>query len=62
MAEVINEIMEFINKADSIIGHNIEYDESMLILELKRHDKLHLYSPDQIICTMKTTVDFCSIQ
>lgn len=62
MAEVINEIMEFINKADAIIGHNIEYDESMLILELKRNDKLHLYSPDQIICTMKTTVDFCSIQ
>jgi len=62
MSEVIDEIMDFIWKADAIIWHNIEYDEDMLLVELKRLEKLHLYTPDQVICTMKTTVDFCSIQ
>jgi DNA polymerase III epsilon subunit-like protein len=36
MEEVIEEIMSYINQPDVIIGHNIEYDESMLKLELKR--------------------------
>ena len=62
MSEVIDDIMVFINKAEAIIWHNIEYDEDMLKVELKRLEKLHLYTPDQVICTMKTTVDFCSIQ
>jgi len=62
MGEVIDEIMQFINSADAIIGHNIEYDEDMLRLELKRLEKSHLYAPAQVICTMKTTVDYCAIQ
>ncbi len=62
MDEVIDEIMEFINSADAIIGHNIEYDEDMLKLELRRLEKVHMYAPSQVICTMKTTVDYCAIQ
>lgn len=62
MSEQIDNIMDFLWKADAIIWHNIEYDEDMLKLELKRLEKLHLYSPQQVICTMKTTVDFCAIQ
>ncbi len=62
MKDQIGEIMDFIQKADVLIGHNIEYDEDMLGLELRRHEKLHLYNPSQVICTMKSTVDFCAIQ
>lgn len=62
MHQQIDEIMDFLWKADAIIGHNIEYDEDMLKVELRRLEKLHLYSPSQIICTMKSTVDFCSIE
>ncbi len=62
MADTIDEIMDFLGKADAIIGHNIEYDEDMIKVELRRLEKLHLYAPDQVICTMKTTVDFCAIQ
>ena len=58
----IDEIMWFISEADAIIGHNIEYDEDMIKLELQRHEKSYLYSPDQVLCTMKTTVDFCALQ
>jgi len=62
MSQQITEIMDFLAKADAIIGHNIEYDEDMIKLELKRLEKLHLYAPDQVICTMKWTVDFCALQ
>lgn len=62
MADSIDEMMDFLSKADTIIGHNIEYDEDMIRLELRRHEKLHLYSPSQVICTMKSTVDFCALQ
>lgn len=62
MSEQIDEIMDFLWQAEAIIGHNIEYDEDMIKLELKRLEKLHLYAPDQVICTMKSTVNFCALQ
>jgi len=62
MTEQIDKIMNFFGQADAIIGHNIEYDEDMIKVELRRLEKLHLYAPNQVICTMKTTVDFCAIQ
>jgi DNA polymerase III epsilon subunit-like protein len=62
MNHQIEEIMDFLAKSDAIIGHNIEYDEDMIKVELRRLEKLHLYAPDQVICTMKTTVDFCALQ
>lgn len=62
MQESIDAIMSFLGEADCIIGHNIEYDEDMLKLELRRYQKLHLYQPLQVVCTMKSTVDFCALQ
>ena len=58
----IDKLMTFIGKADTIVWHNIEYDEEMLKIELKRVEKLHLYMPSQVICTMKETVDFCALE
>lgn len=60
--DVIWEIMSFINTPDITIWHNIEYDEDMIKLELKRLEREYLYKPKQVVCTMKTTVDFCAIQ
>lgn len=62
METEIEGIMDFLNKADAIIGHNIEYDEDMIRLELRRVEKPHLYNPGQVVCTMKTTVDFCALR
>jgi DNA polymerase III epsilon subunit-like protein len=58
----MDEILENINTPDVIIGHNIEYDQDMVKLELKRMQKEYAYKPKQSICTMKTTVDYCAIQ
>lgn len=60
--EVMDEILECINQPDVIVWHNIEYDEDMVKLELKRLKQEYKYNPKQVICTMKTTVDFCAIQ
>lgn len=59
---VIDEIIWYINEPDITIWHNIEYDETMIKIELKRLEKEYKYSPKQVICTMKTTIDFCSIR
>ena len=58
----LKEIVEYINDVDVIIGHNIEYDESMIKLELRRQALLHMYKPKSVLCTMKSTVDFCAMK
>ncbi len=58
---VINQILDYINGVDAIVWHNIEYDEEMIKLELKRLSKEHEYHPKQIICTMNQTIDFCKL-
>lgn len=60
--EKIDEIMSYINESDVIVWHNIEYDEEMIKLELKRLQKEYKYRPKQVICTMKKTVDFCALK
>lgn len=57
----IDSILEYINEPDSIIWHNIEYDESMLKLELKRLWREHEYKPKQTICTMNESINFCRL-
>jgi len=62
MRECIDDIMSFVQEADVVVWHNIEYDEDMLKLELRRNEKLHLYTPNQVVCTMKQSVDFCCLE
>lgn len=58
----IEEFLRYINDSDAIVWHNIEYDEEMMKIELKRLNLDYKYRPKQVICTMKTTVDFCAIK
>ncbi len=58
----INKILHYINTPDLIIWHNIEYDESMIKLELKRLERTHDYKPKQIFCTMNETIDYCKLE
>lgn len=57
----IDDFLQIINQSDVIIGHNIEYDEEMIKLELKRLGRDYEYRPKQVMCTMKTTVDYCAL-
>ncbi len=58
----IDDILYYINTSDVIVWHNIEYDEDMVKIELKRLEREYDYKPNQIICTMKNSIDFCSIK
>ena len=58
----IEDLMSFIAQANVIVWHNIEYDEEMIKIELLRLQKLHLYNPNQVICTMKSSVEYCALQ
>lgn len=53
--------LKYINEADAIVGHNIEYDESMFRLEMKRLWREYDYKPVQSLCTMYTSRDFCKL-
>jgi DNA polymerase III subunit epsilon len=59
--EVIDTILHYINSPDIVIGHNIEFDDEMIRLELKRLNREFDYHPKQTLCTMKQTVDFCQL-
>ncbi len=59
--EVIDDIISYINWVDIIIWHNIEYDEDMVKLELKRLNREYEYHPKQVICTMNETINFCKL-
>lgn len=59
--DYISDFLKIINESDVIIWHNIEYDEEIIKLELKRLTKEFEYNPKQVICTMKETVDFCAL-
>jgi DNA polymerase III epsilon subunit-like protein len=59
--DVIDEILTYINEPDIIVGHNIEYDEDMVKLELKRLEQEYRYQPKQVICTMNESTNYCKL-
>lgn len=60
--EYIDDFLKIINESDVIVWHNIEYDEEIIKLELKRLAREFEYNPKQTFCTMKQTVDFCALE
>ena len=62
ISDVMTEFLNILNDADFVIWHNIEYDESIINIELKRLWRLWEYNPKGVVCTMKETVDFCAIK
>lgn len=59
--EKMDTFLTYLNGADVVIGHNIEYDESVICYELERLGRKGDYNPRNVICTMKETVNFCAI-
>ncbi len=61
IAEQIDQFLSYLHRADLVVGHNIEYDESVINYELQRLGRRGDYHPQKTLCTMKSTVDFCAI-
>lgn len=63
-APIINQMdtfLAYLNSADVVVGHNIEYDESVMNYELQRLGRKGDYNPQKTLCTMKSSVEFCAL-
>lgn len=61
IADQMETFLRYLNEADVVVGHNIEYDESVMYYELQRLGRKGDYRPQKTLCTMKSTVDFCAL-
>lgn len=58
----IDEIMRVLNSVDVVVGHNVSYDEEILGYELERLGRTGEYTPSQVVCTMKSSTQYCKLQ
>lgn len=65
--KILHCLKEFVEKCktvDLIVGHNLLFDNQMVIGELKRQNQDHLidvFSKLTFYCTMQETIKFCNI-
>lgn len=65
--EILDCLKEFIancKEVDLIVGHNLLFDNQMVIGELKRHqgdEYITLFTSMKFYCTMQETTKFCNI-
>jgi DNA polymerase-3 subunit alpha len=78
LIDVLTEFLSDLNKIDLIVGHNIEFDISMIKVELLRivneyekdetvKEKLKsqlelIINSDKVYCTMQKSIDMCKIE
>ena len=60
--EHIDDIIRVLNRAEILSGHNIEYDEEILSYELARLGRSGDYVPQSILCTMRSSTEYCKLQ
>ena len=62
--DCLKEFIEHCKMVDLIVGHNLVFDNQMVIGELKRQnqdDLIDVFSKLTFYCTMKETTNFCNI-
>lgn len=66
IVDIVAEFMTDLTQCEILIGHNIEFDRNMLIIELLRNNLFETYIPvlnkKKHFCTMKNTVKLCNIE
>ncbi len=60
-AEVADQIIDLFQESDLVVAHNIEFDQTILDIELKRLEKPLNYFPPHIFDTMKETKQLCKL-
>lgn len=55
-------MLKYLNTSDAIVGHNVEFDEEIIRIQLARLGRKGDYQPMKTICTMRTTTDYCQLQ
>ena len=57
---IVNFIADF-TKANKIVGHNIDFDKKIIGAEMYRMGMADIMDSKEVICTMKSSVDFCKL-
>jgi DNA polymerase III subunit alpha len=58
----IDRFLKFLNTADAVAGHNVEFDETIVTGELARLGRSGDYQPMKTLCTMRLSTDHCQLQ
>lgn len=60
---VIREFKKWLNIADVVVAHNMEFDKKMMMVECARNNTMHgFYNNKAYYCTMKHSVNLCKIE
>jgi DNA polymerase III epsilon subunit-like protein len=59
--EVLPQMLKFLNTADVVVGHNIEFDEQIIRDELARLGRNGDYQPMKTLCTMRSSTEYCKL-
>lgn len=62
ITDVLQKFNENVKKAHTLVAHNMDFDAKILGAEYLRNDIPDVIREKDKICTMKKTVNFCSIQ
>ena len=61
--DVLDEFIDDVAKADIIVGHNVQFDRNMIIVELTRVSKEHtIMNNANFACTMKIMKPICKLK
>ncbi|MDQ1343322.1 MAG: polymerase subunit alpha [Patescibacteria group bacterium] len=60
--EIADRILKYLNTTDVVVGHNIEYDETVLRYEFERMGRKGDYQPVSSCCTMRSSTEYCKLQ
>lgn len=60
--DVIDGFLKYLNTTDLIVGHNVEFDDTVVRNELARIWRIGDYQPIQSVCTMRSSTQYCELQ
>lgn len=60
--KIIDQMLKYLNTTAVVVGHNIEYDETVIRFELERLGRKGDYQPISSCCTMRSSTDYCKLQ
>lgn len=61
LLSVLNNFAEIIKNSDTLVAHNMSFDEKIIGAEFLRNGIVDYTSKKRKICTMQSTTDFCAI-
>ena len=61
LSTILNQFNQLVAKSNSIVAHNISFDEKILGAELIRKDVQSNFENKPKLCTMKASTDYCQL-